>query len=453
MSKGKHIKGDITDLHNRQNDVKKNTHTPQPSVNLYTPHSGQSQIHQWLLDNPKCKYLMLSCGRRFGKSLAMLNQALYYALSTPNEKIIFLCPVWSLCEELFEILYNSLGDDFYYYLSRKGNKAVNISKLQFKFSNGSTIQFFSFNKPESLRGLSATRIFIDEAAIMTDDVFQAIVKPIASLAKSLIALSTPRGKIGWFYKLFTYGQNDYYTNYKSFTFPSSSNPMFPKEENEDAKDNLPSHIYQQEYLAEFIDNSGAIFKNVENCINNVFEYNINDRVVCGVDIGRANDFTCITCMRISDKQVVYQEKWNKLDYNTIVDKVAGVINHYKPIDTIVETNSIGDFFFDALKEKTKHKLTSFYTLQQNKNYIIENLILAFEKGDIRILDNGDMVFELNNFTCTWNSASRTLKYGGRSGVHDDMVMSLAFALEAARRNTNTGKLSYTVINMPNRNRY
>lgn len=451
MSKGKHIKGNINDLHNRQNEVKKNTHTPQPPVQLYTPHSGQMQIHQYLLHNPKVKYLILSCGRRFGKSLAMLNQALYYALSQPNEKVMFLCPVWSLCEELFEKLYNSLGDNFHYYLSRKGNKAVNISKLQFKFSNGSTIQFFSFNKPESLRGLSATRIFIDEAAIMPDDVFQAIVKPIASLAKSVIALSTPRGKLGWYYKLFTYGQNDYYTNYKSFNFPSSSNPMIPIDELIDAKDNLPEHIYQQEYLAEFIDAAGAIFKNVKECINTNFIYNIGDRVVAGVDIGRQNDYTVITVMRISDKQVIYQEALNKLDYNTIVDKVADVINHYQPIDTIIETNSIGDFFFDALKEKTKHKLTSFYTLQQNKNYIIENLILAFEKMDIKILDNGDMVFELDNFTCTWNSASRTLKYGGRSGVHDDRVMSLAFALEAVRRNANTGKLSYSIINMSKKN--
>lgn len=451
MSQGKHIKGDLTQLHNRQNEVKKNTPKTQPPVQLYTPHSGQQVIHQWLLQNPKVKYLILSCGRRFGKSFAMLNQALYYALTGSNEKIIFLTQTYKLGKELFDILHNSLGEDFYYYKSK--NKGVNISDLKFRFSNESVIQFFSYDKPDNLRGLSASRIFIDEAAILPDDAFNAIVKPIAALAKTVIALSTPRGKLGWFYKLFTYGQNDYYTNYKSFNFPSSSNPMIPKDEFIDAKDNLPEHIYQQEYLAEFIDNSGALFKNIEECINNDFTYNIGDRVVAGVDIGRQDDKTVITVMRISDKQVVFQDSWNKLDYNTIVDKVAGVINHYKPIDTIVETNSIGDFFFDALKEKTKHKLTSFYTLNSNKNYIIENLILAFEKMNIRILDNGDMKFELDNFTCTWNSASRTLKYGARSGCHDDRVMSLAFAYEAVRRNSNTGKLSYTVINMPNRNRY
>lgn len=454
MSKGKHIKGDLTQLHNRQNEIKKNTPPKaQPPVQLYTPHSGQLQIHQWLLDNPKCKYLLLSCGRRFGKSLAMLNQALYYALTGSNEKVIFLVPTYKLGKELFDVLYGALGDNFQYYLSRKGNKAVNVTDLKFKFSNGSTIQFFSFEKPDNLRGLSASRIFIDEAAILPDDAFNAIVKPIASLAKTVIALSTPRGKIGWFYKLYSYGTNDYYTNYKAFTFPSSANPMISRDELEDAKDNLPEHIYKQEYEAEFISNADNIFKNVEACINNDFIYNIGDRVVCGVDIGRQDDYTVITVMRISDKQVIFQDKWNKLDYNTIVQKVADVINHYSPIDTIVETNSIGDFFFDALKEKTKCKLTSFYTLNSNKNYIIENLILAFEKGNIKILNNGDLIFELNNFTCIWNAASRTLKYGGRSGVHDDMIMSLAFAYESARRNNNTGKLSYTVINMPTRNKY
>lgn len=451
MAKGKPISGNIYNLHTRQNKVKKDNKPTQPKVELYTPHSGQAVIHRYILDNPKIKYLVLSCGRRWGKSLAMLNQALFYALSNPKEKVVFLTPTYKLGKELFDVLYTSLGDNFYYYLSRKGNKAVNTTDLKFKFSNGSTIQFFSFEKPENLRGLSASRMFIDEAAMLSDDAFNAIIKPICSLAKSVICLSTPRGKVGWFYKYFTLDKK-LKNRYKSFHFPSSSNPMIPKDELEDARDNLPNHIWLQEYEAEFIESAANLFKNIKECINNDFIYNDSDRVVAGVDIGRQDDSTVITVLRLSDNQIIYQDAWNKLDYNVIVQKVADVINHYKPIDTIVETNSIGDFFFDALKEKTKHKLTSFYTLNSNKNYIIENLILAFEKENIRILDNGDMVFELDNFTCTWNASSRTLKYAGRSGVHDDRVMSLAFAFEATRRNTNTGKLSYTVINMPSRNR-
>lgn len=452
MSKGKHIKGDITQLHNRQNEVKKKQITSKgtlPPVILYNPHQAQAQIHQYLVDNPNTKYITICCGRRFGKSALMLNQVLLYALQQPNEKILFLCPSTSLGKERFDELFSMIGEKFYFY---KG-KGFNISDLKFNFINGSSIKFKTFDVADNLVGGNPTRIVIDEAAIMPDATYYNAIKPYATLCKSIIALSTPRGKIGWFYKNFCYGSNDYYKNYKSFQFPTIDNPQADRKELKEAKENLPEHIYKQEYEAEFIDNANNIFKNIENCINNNFIYNVGDRCVCGVDIGRQDDKTIITVMRIADKQVIFQDGWNKLDYNTIVDKVAAVINQYKPIDTIVETNSIGDFFFDALKLKTKHKLTSFYTLNSNKNYIIENLILAFEKGEIKILDNGDMIFELNNFTCTWNSASRTLKYGGRSGVHDDRVMSLAFAYEAARRNTNTGTLSYSVIQMPNRNRY
>lgn len=452
MSKGKHIKGDITQLHNRQNEIKKQQITSKgtlPPVVLYNPHTAQAQIHQYLVDNPNTRYITICCGRRFGKSALMLNQVLLYALQQPNEKILFLCPSTALGKERFDEMFSMIGEKFYFY---KG-KGFNISDLKFNFINGSFIKFKTFENPNNLVGGNPTRIIIDEAAIMPDATYYNAIKPYATLCKSIIALSTPRGKIGWFYKNFTYGENDYYKNYKSFQFPTIDNPNADRDELKEAKEHLPEHIYKQEYEAEFIDNANALFKNIKECTNNDFNYNVDDRVVCGIDIGRQNDYTCITCMRISDRQVVYQEKWNKLDYNTIVQKVADVINHYKPIDTIVETNSIGDFFFDALKEKTKHKLTSFYTLNSNKNYIIENLILAFEKMNIRILDNGAMKFELENYTCTWNASSRTLKYGGRSGVHDDMVMSLAFAYESARRNTNTAKLSYSVVNMPVRNRY
>ncbi len=51
-----------------------------------------------------------------------------------------------------------------------------------------------------------------------------------------------------------------------------------------------------------------------------------------------------------------------MDYNAITKAVTAQLLKWKPVDCWVETNSIGDFFFDSLKEKYKGKLSSFYTL-------------------------------------------------------------------------------------------
>ena len=40
-----------------------------------------------------------------------------------------------------------------------------------------------------------------------------------------------------------------------------------------------------------------------------------------------------------------------MDYNAITKAVAAQLMKWNPVDTWIETNSIGDFFFDSLKEK------------------------------------------------------------------------------------------------------
>ncbi|TGX98201.1 hypothetical protein [Bacteroides acidifaciens] len=119
---------------------------------------------------------------------------------------------------------------------------------------------------------------------------------------------------------------------------------------------------------------------------------------------------------------------------------------WKPVDCWVETNSIGDFFFDSLKEKYKGKLSSFYTLNKNKQQIIESLIVDFETEAIKIINSEPLLNELKTFGIEFSKKNRSVVYRGMHGAHDDCVMSLAFANAAYHQYYKRSSFSYYVGN-------
>ena len=49
-------------------------------------------------------------------------------------------------------------------------------------------------------------------------------------------------------------------DYEAFHFTTSDNPHIPREEIQKAKDELDYNTFRQEYLAEYVENQGSLFK-------------------------------------------------------------------------------------------------------------------------------------------------------------------------------------------------
>jgi len=67
--------------------------------------------------------------------------------------------------------------------------------------------------------------------------------------------------------------------------------------------------------------------------------------------------------------------------------------------------------------------------------------VAFENKEIIIPSQNvlpDMYNELSAFTFEYSPRSRTIKYAAPKGLHDDTVMSLAFAYECKNKYMNRG---------------
>ena len=94
---------------------------------------------------------------------------------------------------------------------------------------------------------------------MKEDAWKEAIKPVFLVkGKKVLFISTPKGK-NWFHELFQLAKSTDYTNYKAYTGSSYDTPYIAIEEIEDAKRTLPPNVFQQEYLAKFIDSGGEVF--------------------------------------------------------------------------------------------------------------------------------------------------------------------------------------------------
>ena len=189
-------------------------------------------------------------------------------------------------------------------------------------------------------------------------------------------------------------------------------------------------IFRQEYLAEFIDDSGGVFRRVqEAAVLEPKEYEQGRQYVAGVDVAASVDFTVVTVLDAETKEMVYLDRFNRVDYPVLIDRLEAVYKRYHLTSMVVESNSIGRPVIDELVARGLN-IVPFTTTSATKQAIIQNLQAAFENGQILVLNDQILVGELLSFESKRN-ASGGFSYSAPDGMHDDCVLSLAIAWHGA----------------------
>jgi hypothetical protein len=150
--------------------------------------------------------------------------------------------------------------------------------------------------------------------------------------------------------------------------------------------------------------------------------------VIGCDWGRSNDYTVFTVLDTTTRALVQMDRSNRVDYAVQCDRLKALAEQWQPSQTIAEQNSIGQPVIEQLI-RDGLRIQSFITSNASKAQAIEALALAFERHDIRILNNPTLISELVAYQAE-RLPSGQLRYGAPNGGHDDTVMSLALAWSA-----------------------
>jgi phage FluMu gp28-like protein len=392
------------------------------TIKGYKPHDHQRAIHT-AINQGKEKYYALNIGRQFGKTMLGINQMLYWAINDKGCNIAWITPVYKQGKKVFSEMERATAS----------SGLFDFNKSDLIISGfGSTITFFSGERPDNIRGNTFDYLIIDEFAFTRAELWDEVLSATVLVkGKKVLFISTPKGK-NHFHKVCM--QPNYDERYKYFHFTSYDNPMIHPADLEERKRSMPDHIFRQEYLAEFIDNASGLFRNVR---TSVATSEPNNKAYAGLDIGRADDYTVLTILN-DNGHMIYVERWRQDEWSKIIDKVAEVIKRFNAV-TVVEVNNQGDVFFEMLQTKCRNNVYPFTTTSKSKPMLIEDLALAFEQNDIRIMEHAWLIDELENFTYIYNINTRKVQYSAPSGMHDDGVMSTALAWHSLRHYRMKGK--------------
>ena len=400
----------------------------------FTPHIKQRNMIQGIL-NSESKYHVACVGRQFGKSLMAINLSLYWMINDGPCKVLWVSPVYSQSNKVQKEIMQAIG-------ATNIVKNCNYSENYITLKNGSEIIFRSAEKYDNIRGMTVDYGVLDEASFMKEDAWKEAIRPVFMVrGKKVLFISTPKGK-NWFYELFQLAQSKDYPQYVSYTGSSYDTPYIDSQEIEDAKKTLPENVFQQEYLAKFIDSGGEVFTNLD---KNLFaSYSTPaGKVYCGIDLGKQEDYTVATFIDNNGKVIdIYRA--NAQEWTKMTDEILQRIRKYSAT-TMVEVNSIGDVIYEQIKRQWQDT-HPFITTSKSKNEIIEGLILDVNETNVMIPDSQLFPWLLNElevFTYDYNPKTRSIRYGHPTGLHDDCVISLAIANYNRKQNRSLG--TYAVM--------
>ena len=121
--------------------------------------------------------------------------AVYEALSEPGGLVLLLSPSLRQSQELFKKILAT------YAAAGRPVPAESETALTLTLGNGSRILSLP-GLEKTIRGFSGVRLLlVDEASRVEDELIGGITPMLATTNGSLIALTTPAGKIGWFYDM------------------------------------------------------------------------------------------------------------------------------------------------------------------------------------------------------------------------------------------------------------
>lgn len=214
-------------------------------------HEKQKEIVKSL-----ARFKVIRAGRRSGKSSVAVDIMLFTAVSGKGKNIFYISPTQkqsrSIIWELVKKRLSGIGE-------------LNESRLEIEVptqDNGiSRIYVSGFEARENFRGLKADLIIFDEVDTCRDFFigWQEIFRPALSDTRgSAIFIGTPKKENPNLRRLEKISETD--IDYESFHFTTYDNPHIPREELEKAKQELDFDTFKQEYLAEYLDNEGSLFK-------------------------------------------------------------------------------------------------------------------------------------------------------------------------------------------------
>lgn len=383
---------------------------------------------QIAIRDSKARFKVVAAGRRFGKSRVACALCVEELINRPGSHTWWVAPVYSQADGAWA--------DLKTFASAIPGCVVRESDRQVRYAGG-YVQIKTASDPDTLRGSGLDFVVLDEAAFMPGSVWFNAIRPALSDRKGrALVISSPNGSGNWFHILWLSGKAGD-PEIDSFHYPTSANPFIDPKEIEAARHSQPAITFSQEYLAEFTDDSGRVFRGIKDCLYYGREtpHPAERRYLSmGADFGQMADFTVLTVVDSSTGRMVDIDRFNQIAWSIQRDHIQALYEKWKPSVIWAESNSIGSVNIEEL-HKARLPIQAFTTTNQSKAEIVQALAYGIETGKLKLPADHPhsevLLAELEAFQAERLPSGRW-RYAAPSNLHDDCVMSLALCWWGAR---------------------
>jgi hypothetical protein len=190
----------------------------------------------------------LCCSRQLGKSTSTACVALNEACLNDDALVLLVSPSERQSGELHEKVVR-------FHKGLRRVESVRELALSLELANGSKVVGLP-GSADTIRGYSAPRlVIVDEASRVTDDLLAAVLPMLVTNHGRLFILSTPRGRIGFFYEVFT--SDD--PQWLRINAKASESPRISQERLAEMRRTLGERAYAAEFENVFTDEVDQVF--------------------------------------------------------------------------------------------------------------------------------------------------------------------------------------------------
>jgi len=304
-------------------------------------------------------------------------------------------------------------------------KSINQSDMIIELINGSILQMVGADNIDRIVGTNPIGVVFSEYSLMKPDVWNFISPILRENGGWAIFIMTPRG-INHAWDLLKTIEHD--SKWFCEVLTVEKTKALSEEQLEDARKEMPSDLFKQEYYCTFLDNGLGFFKRIDENTYKMEEYTPKDQAMyqIGVDLAKYNDFTVVSPFNLNDFHLQKQDSFNQMDYNLQKARIENAYLRYNSGRIVIDSTGVGEPIFDDLNARGMN-ITPFRFNKASRTDLLRNLQILLEQDKIKIPNDDVLITELKSMSYSLND-NGTTSIQVPDGKHDDRIMSLALSV-------------------------
>lgn len=374
-----------------------------------------------------------NCGARWGKDVCcvadfvlkfiqMLDEDYRYeSLLTPRVHGWIIAPQLSLTDQNWRYFMEFFPNDWIVDINKAEKKIFTI--------NDGLVEFKSTSNPDSLVSVGLdlllwTEIDQSENPDKMIEAWANLFTRLQSPGRGLegkgglfLGNSTPKGRL-IMHNIERQALDDP-DNWDVFHFTTMDSPFITEEAHKLAKRSMPERLFRQIWLAEYPDDSGEIFPNLDKvCVGEECPPQKGMMYKAAWDPAQKVDYSTFG-IRDSLGDMVYKARWTGMPWTLQLDHVESLCRQYNNCPIDIDVTGGGATLPEAAAERGLI-VNSIRFTNERKAEMVSKLSLLCEQVAIRLIADESLIDELGSYRAETLSSGRT-RYSAPKGKYDDQV--------------------------------